>query len=384
MCFSRAFFIGVLLLSAVQGNGEFHIRGSYDLDSNGFPEALILNNQGVTAMLVETVSLTKEDTVWSYTSQESITVSDVELLDINNDGYDDLILIPSLITHFKSKPWLYVFTGKKVGFSEEPVVYKSPLFESVTAYPTNLTAVSGEVPRLGVCYSSPVRQVIIFDIQLFNDEIKINNSQVLSSPIFANGYGSLYISSLISDGENLIFVLSVEQNQIKTAVYNVGENYKLIHKKTIDTIESESILSLGFEPYNLKRYEKPGFLLPFKSGNVYLLYFENNDITLSKTDLSTIKAFPINDDGLSKNAVLKMRERVNVLENKETLTDPNLTLSDTQQDRFVVPEISKNTKNITLNELSGEVKLDERKKSNTEPSTKSDYSLQNPFINKNC
>ena len=113
MCFSRAFFIGVLLLSAMQGNGEFHIRGSYDLNSNGFPEALILNNQGVTAMLIETVSLTKNDTVWSYTSQESITVSDVELLDINNDGYDDLILIPSLITHFKSKPWLYVFIGKK-------------------------------------------------------------------------------------------------------------------------------------------------------------------------------------------------------------------------------------------------------------------------------
>ena len=69
------------------------------------------------------------------------------------------------MTHFKSKPWLYVFIGKKVGFSEKPFVYKFPLFESVTAYPTNLTAVSGEIPRLGVCYSSPVRQVIIFDIQ---------------------------------------------------------------------------------------------------------------------------------------------------------------------------------------------------------------------------
>ena len=57
----------------------------------------------------------------------------------------------------------------------------------------------------------------------------------------------------MSDGKNLISVLSVEQNKIKTAVYNVGENYKLIHKKTIDTIESESILSLGFEPYNLKK-----------------------------------------------------------------------------------------------------------------------------------
>ena len=42
-------------------------------------------------MLIETVSLSKNDTVWSYTSQESIAVSDVELLDINNDGYDDLI-----------------------------------------------------------------------------------------------------------------------------------------------------------------------------------------------------------------------------------------------------------------------------------------------------
>ena len=380
MCFSRAFFFGVLLLSALQGKGEFHIKGSYDLNSNGFPEALILNNHGVAAMLIETVSLSKKDTVWSYTPQQGITVSDVELLDINNDGYDDLILIPSLITHFKSKPWLYVFTGKKEGFSEEPVVYDLPLFESVTAYPTNLTAVFGEVPRLGVCYSSPVRQVIIFDIQLINDEIKINNSEVLSSPIFANGYGSLYISSLISDGEDLISVLSVEQNKIKTAVYNVRKNYKLIHKKTIDIEESESSLSLGFKPYKLKKYKKSGFLLPFRSGNVYLLYFENNDITLSKTDLSITKAFPVNDNDLSINAVLEMRERAIILENKEIPTIPNLNLSDTQQDRIVVPKISKNTKNITLNELSEEVKLNERKKSNTAFSTKADYSALSPTL----
>ena len=82
MCFLKAFFFGVLLLSALQGKGEFHIKGSYDLNSNGFPEALVLNNRGVAAMLIETVSLTKKDTVWSYTSQEGITVSDVELLEV--------------------------------------------------------------------------------------------------------------------------------------------------------------------------------------------------------------------------------------------------------------------------------------------------------------
>ena len=380
MCFSRAFFFGVLLLSALQGKGEFHIKGSYDLNSNGFPEALVLNNRGVAAMLIETVSLTKKDTIWSYTSQEGITVSDVELLDINNDGYDDLILIPSLITHFKSKPWLYVFTGKKVGFSEKPVVYNYPLFKSVTAYPTSLTAVLGEVPRLGVCYSSPVRQVIVFDIQLLNNEIKINNSQVLSSPIFANGYGSLHISSLMSDGENLISVLSIEQNKIKTALYNVEQNYKLIHKKTVDIKESDSILSLGFEPYELRKYGKAGFLLPFKSGNVYLLYIENNDIILSKTDLSKTKAFPIDDKGLSINAVLKMRERVNILGNKEIPTVSNLTFSDTLQDRYVVPEISKNKKDIMLNELSEEFNLNKRKKLETVPSTKSDYSALSPTL----
>ena len=166
MRFYRAFFSGVLLASALQGKGVFHINGSYDLNSNGFPEVLVLNSQGVTIMLVEVVSLTQTDTLWTHTFEKEITFSDAEILDINNDGLRDLIMTPGHITPFENEPWLYVFPGNDLGFSKTPIVYDKHPFDWTVVCPTNLTIVSGESQTLGVCFGSPVRQAIIFDITL--------------------------------------------------------------------------------------------------------------------------------------------------------------------------------------------------------------------------
>ena len=110
------------------------------------------------------------------------------------------------------------------------------------------------------------------NIELVNNEIKINNLNTLSSPVFNNGYGILQIGGFISDGKDLVSILSLEQGELKTAIFDVNQNYKLIHSKIIEVKESESILSLGVESYKTKRAEQNGLLLPFRSDNVYMLY----------------------------------------------------------------------------------------------------------------
>ena len=132
MRFYRAFFFGVLLLSALQGKGVFHVNGFYDLDSDGKLEAMVFNSREMSVMLIEFISSVHSDTVWSYIAPEGITIADAEVVDINNDGLSELILISNSLSFSKDKPWLYVFIGKKSGFSKEPVTYKDSLFELST------------------------------------------------------------------------------------------------------------------------------------------------------------------------------------------------------------------------------------------------------------
>ena len=41
----KAMVLGVLLLSSIMGRGTFHIHGSYDTDSDGRFETLVLNGR---------------------------------------------------------------------------------------------------------------------------------------------------------------------------------------------------------------------------------------------------------------------------------------------------------------------------------------------------
>ena len=79
MRFYRAFSFGVLLLSTLLGKGVFHINGSYDLDLNGNPETLVLNSQGISAMIVEVASSSKSDTIWKYIAPTGIEIIDGEI-----------------------------------------------------------------------------------------------------------------------------------------------------------------------------------------------------------------------------------------------------------------------------------------------------------------
>ena len=66
MCFFKAIIFGVLFLSSIQGEGNFHIHQTYDLNENGRKETLLLNANGISAIWVEILSEGNLDTLWSY------------------------------------------------------------------------------------------------------------------------------------------------------------------------------------------------------------------------------------------------------------------------------------------------------------------------------
>ena len=68
MRFSLGIVFGFFLLSNLYGRGGYHVHRSYDLDSNGQKEVLVLNTSNFSAVWVETFSSGDNDTCLLYTS----------------------------------------------------------------------------------------------------------------------------------------------------------------------------------------------------------------------------------------------------------------------------------------------------------------------------
>ena len=166
MRFSLRIVLGALLLSNLYGRGEFRVHRSYDIDKDGQKETLVLNTSGLSAIWVEILSSGLQDTLWSYSLVNGGTFADGEIVDINDDNYQDLILIPNLNAAVGNQVWFYLFLGTESGFSGSPLTIEESLLDLTTIRPSNLSLVPGGLPKLAISFGSPVRQGLIFDIEL--------------------------------------------------------------------------------------------------------------------------------------------------------------------------------------------------------------------------
>ena len=297
MRFLKEIFLGVLLLSGLTGRGTFHIHGSYDLDEDGKVETLVLNTRTSSAIWVEVTTSTTIDTLWSFTLPNGGKFSDVEIADINADGYNEIIAIPDLFASIGDQAWLYVFPGTATGFLNEPLICTDSPLELTTIRPSNLALVPGESPQLAVAFGAPVRFGMIFDLDISDGTVSLINSQRLSAPIINNGHGVVYIGGFTSGGGHYMAIVSPEENRLKTAIFDIGQNFNLIHSNLMILDEARYLLGADIQPYRSKQSNKNGLLVPFGSDDVFLLSLTEENAILSTTSLSGQRAFPMVDDG---------------------------------------------------------------------------------------
>mgnify|MGYP001269384781 CR=1 FL=1 len=148
-------------------------------------------------------------------------------IDLDNDGAVELIVIPEIINVDKNNPWLYVFRGSASVFKNEPLSYtKTPL--SLTAMrPSSVTILSDPSFPLGVCFASPVRKGMIFNLQITKGQLKLINPRLLSGPSNNNGYGAIQMSRLSSNKREYVSILSVEKDSLYTTIFDVEDNFKI-------------------------------------------------------------------------------------------------------------------------------------------------------------
>ena len=275
------------------GRGTSHVHRSYDFDEDSRLETLVLNTNEFSAGWIEMQSSGIYETIWSFNLQEGGLFADGELIDINNDSIKDIVLIPDLFSSFGEQNLIYIFLGNNIGFTSQPITIKDLILDYTTIRPSNLALISGSTPQLAVSIGSPVRKGLLFDIKINdNNRASIENKRVLSSPIISNGYGAVYIGSFMVDTKDYIAILSPENYQLKTSIFDISEEYKLIDSQSFNLKNSKNLLGADIQSYKSKKTDTSGLLIPFESGEVFLLSVKNKKAHLSNTGLSGKDVFP--------------------------------------------------------------------------------------------
>ena len=338
MRFLQGILIGILLLSGLTGKGDFHVHGSYDLDKDGHEETLILNARASSAIWVEIAKSSVIDTLWSFSLSQGQIFNDAEIVDINDDGFYDMVAVVDLFPSSENQAWLYVFPGNANGFAHDPLVSNSQSLGFNIVRPSNLSLVPGGYPQLSVAFGATLRQSMVFDIDISDNDISLMNVQMLIAPIISNGYGLVYTGGFTSNGRQYIATLSPERNQLKTAIFDVVQNFKLIQSSLIQLGHVQHLLGADIQEFRSKRSNKNGLLVPFGSNDVFLLEVDSEETNLFNTSLSGKSVFPILDKNGQPNIgdILSKRRDAEVYTSQPILSH-NLPSSRTEKDQLSPP-----------------------------------------------
>ena len=321
MYFFKVIALGVLLLSNLFGRGEFHVYQTFDFDLDGQLETVVLNTDLFSAALIETTSDEENDILWSYQLPDNGTFSDCEIIDINEDGLNDLVLIPNLFATPVGQAWVYIFLGNtEKSFSNQPLIIKKRPPGLNTIRPASLCLVPADDYELAISFGSPARSGLVFNIKIINDEAVLESSQLLTAPIISNGYGAVYIGSFVGDGHHYLVLLSPESGNINAALFDIERDYSLEYSKKMTLNNARYLLGSDIQTYSSNEKKLSGLLLPFGSDDVLLLNMKNEELILSNTNFSGKGLFPI-DEEENLNILMQHRTKRKISINKPSVNN---------------------------------------------------------------
>ena len=179
---------------------------------------------------------------------------------------------------------------------------------------------------------------MVFDIDISDNDISLMNIKMLIAPIISNGYGLVYTGGFSSNGRQYIATLSPERNQLKTAIFDVGQNFKLIQSSLIELGHVQHLLGADIQEFRSKRSNKNGLLVPFGSNDVFLLEVDSEETKLFNTSLSGKNAFPILEKKGQPNIVdILTKRRDAEVYTAQPILSHNLPSSRTEKEQLSPP-----------------------------------------------
>ena len=311
-------FLGVLLVPILLGQGTFNLNGPYDLNRNGITETFILNSNDKSIQWLEFEQLSKENELWSYELPNSESFSDIEILDIDQDGNQDIIALLDVSLSIDEKEWLYVFLGNKKGFSSKPIKVKNLDAKKNFSRPTNLTVLNVESNKLVVAMGATVREIMIFEIEINGEIGSFSNIEYISEPNTNNGSGPIFIGSFINKGVNYLTLMSYEEEELKISTFDIEGKSRFINSSIYSLKGAKKLIGSSIQQVNVKAFKQNGIIIPFQSEAAFVLAMREKIPTLFRTDISQ-KDFPViyNPKEHSISEILRNRFNFDIVHNNK-------------------------------------------------------------------
>ena len=281
----------VLCYEFLSGGQLNRTSGLYDLDGDGRKEVLVINSSDRRASLIEFQGEVISDTLWTFMLPVGTYFTDVAVLDIDKNGQPDLIATSKINADSNNDGWLYVFQGTLSGFSNEPLISESSGLKLKNIRPLNLSKVYGMSNYLSVSFGTPVRKTLIFQPQIQNNRLNIKNPKMLSDPLIQNGYGHMFSGGFSSYGGNYVAQFSAELNTLKVSIFNSNNNFKHVNTEILSLGKARGIIGAEVQAYNNLKKGEEGLLIPFRTGEVKILNFQNGKISLVDSEFSHEELF---------------------------------------------------------------------------------------------
>ena len=275
-CSARFFVFSCGLLAA----GNLYIFGTFDLNNNGKSEILKVGGLVAPLEYVELDSSGAHQTLWTFTPDSGGTIIDAKFSDLNQDGEVELVVI---IQSGNNSEWIKVFEWNGLGFSSNQKSIRNGAPGTDKIRPSNLSSYTN---LFSVSMSSPSRRSDLFTLQIKNGVLEKSNSLSQSAALVKNGYGPVYTGLFSGEDETFVALISPEGNVLKTTVFSVLNPGKEITSDLLVVNGARLVLGPDIQPFDEDKDGQDELLIPFATGEVYVLGLTDNGLTFTESRLS--------------------------------------------------------------------------------------------------
>jgi|GEM_PF-443008 len=260
---------------------NLYVFGTYDFNQNGRSEIITLNGLGTSLDFIELNKDGSHNKIWTYNpQQDSGSILDAKLSDLNGDDFPELVIIES--NNFENS-WIKIFEWNGFDFSlnKNPITNGDDSQDKIR--PSNLSNISNV---FALSKSSPTRSVKLFNLKIDNGIGQISDSKEHTNSLVTNGYGPVFSGLFETNAGNFGVLISPESNVLKASVFSVENPGLSIISDLIVTNGARVILGPYLQPFDENKDGSQGLLIPFATGEVYLLSVVGDSLSFVESKLS--------------------------------------------------------------------------------------------------
>jgi len=279
------FSVGLLVSTfGVLVAGNLFVFGTLDLNNNGKSEILLLGGLSNQLEYVELGDDGSHRLLWTYSPEVNGKVVDARFSDLNNDNTEELVVI----LQSNNNNWLSVFEWNGQTFSSKPKSIMGGGGKADRIRPGNL---AGSANVFSVSMSTPTRSAELFTLFLDEGSLRKANSHTISGTLVNSGYGPVYVGVFSSNDESFVALMSPEGDGLKASVFSTSNLDEELVSDLFMMNGARVVLGQYIQPFDENKDGADELLIPFATGEVYVLAYAGGDLTFTESKLSKAGLF---------------------------------------------------------------------------------------------